>query len=352
MSRNTPAVRLPCVRKYRNANRGQTPSPHRFLTGRARQEPPAKTPKPASALRQQVAQNPGAQQRQSPDAASQFAATPRFSTGQRKPRGPVQRSPSPQKHSLVNALRSTGRPTEDVEDVPDQAEDDEMLDLEQTDAVPTTEHGNEQQWSNDLAFSPKRRRLGDDRHSPDVRSSNFKRPQQPASRASGSVPPFASLQAHLNEDTTSIRSTSPQRPAFLRPSAPPQEPTEPLPETFSPHKRGQKFVPGGMAAVVQQWVIEAGQTAVQSRRRQGYLKGEHYVTRVKIDQVLGAGPFTALGKNADGEQMRLLLAGRAGADNEAARLGAGDVVGIRAPTWDVGVDGRMWAVGVDWKQLS
>jgi hypothetical protein len=106
-----------------------------------------------------------------------------------------------------------------------------------------------------------------------------------------------------------------------------------------------------MAATVQQWVIETGQAAVQSRKGQGYLRGEDYVTRIKLDRVVGNGPFTTHGKTASMEAVDLLLAGKANADGEAKGVAAGDVVGIRAPTWDLELEGTTWTVAVDWKTL-
>ncbi|KAK5168143.1 uncharacterized protein LTR77_006711 [Saxophila tyrrhenica] len=326
-----------------------TPSPHRFLKGHRRQEPPASRQKPPSALRQQIDREPPAQPQETPTTLSQFNAPPRFSVGKRRPVAPpTQRSPSPQKHSLVNTLRSTGRPVEDVEDAQDQADDEEMLDLEQADVRPTTEHQDRRDWTSDLALSPKRRRLDPHDDTADTTQRSYRPEEHPRARPSASVPPFATPKP----PETSTITTAPQRPAFLRPSAPPQEPSEPLPETFSPHKRGQKFVPGGMAATVQQWVIETGQAAVQSRRGHGYLKGENYVAKVKVDEVLGQGPFTVLGKNAEMEAVALLLAGKVKEDDERTGLKQGDVLGVRAPTWEVEVDGRSWCVGVDWKVMS
>ena len=149
--------------------------------------------------------------------------------------------------------------------------------------------------------------------------------------------------------STAEPSTIP-RAAFIRPQ--PQEATEPLPEAFSPHRRGQRFVPGGMAATVQQWVLETGQAAVQSRRGQGYMRGEDYV---KLEgNVRGSGPFTGRGRMQNGSLVDLLLAGckNSSGDSQMKEIGEGKVVGIRAPVWEVEVDGKVWTVGVDWRVLS
>ena len=100
---------------------------------------------------------------------------------------------------------------------------------------------------------------------------------------------------------------------------------------------------------MQQWVIETGQAAVQSRKGQGYLKGEDYVMRAKIMSFTGDGPFTAHARLSGGEAVNAILAG-----NRQARgleLSEGCVVGVRAPTWELELDGRVWMVSVDWRVL-
>jgi len=100
-----------------------------------------------------------------------------------------------------------------------------------------------------------------------------------------------------------------------------------------------------MAATVQQWVLEAGQAAIQSRKGKAYLRGEDYQMRAKIEgAVVGNGPFTANARLANGEPLRLLLTGRAHVDGLRDEC----VLGIRAPMWEVELAGETWTVGVDW----
>jgi hypothetical protein len=104
-----------------------------------------------------------------------------------------------------------------------------------------------------------------------------------------------------------------------------------------------------MAATLQQWVIETGQAAVQSRKGQGYLKGEDYVMRAKVESFTGEGPFTAHARLPSGEAVNAILAGSRQA--RGRELSEGCVVGVRAPTWELELDGTMWMVGVDWRVL-
>ena len=232
-----------------------------------------------------------------------------------------------------------------------------MLDDGHDSIVPTTEHVTEdavgdQHWVNGIAFSPKRRRLDEGNSILSPTRPTFKYPGTPASDMSRATP----FHAHFERDSTqpSAVSNAPplHRPAFIRPSTEPQEQNEPLPETFSPHKKGQKFVPGGMAATVQQWVIETGQAAVQSRKGQGYLKGEDYVMRAKVESFAGDSPFTVHATLPNGEAVNAILApNRLPNAARSQELTEGCVVGVRAPTWEIELDGRVWTVGVDWRIL-
>ncbi|KAK3714505.1 hypothetical protein LTR37_007811 [Vermiconidia calcicola] len=334
------------------------PSPRRFLGGGAQRKAPSPTKdtRPAQPVRDQVSDPTRRHGTPAQQAApsSQFAHTPRFSSSRPKAALRQQRSPSPQKPALVRALQASSRPAEDVEDAPVQSEDDEMLDVEQASALPTTENDSDSgsHWTNDLALSPKRRRLDDHDEASLTARPTFKQPQTPASHLPKTVPQFSHSQAQSTQGSTTVGGFSYQRPAFVRPSAAAQESSEPLPETFSPHKRGQKSVPGGMAATMQQWVIETGQAAAQSRKGQGYLKGDDYVLRVKVEECRGDGPFTVRGRSSNGDAVNVLLAGNGGTGVPTKEFSGGSIVGIRAPTWEVELDRKTWTVGVDWRTLQ
>ena len=275
---------------------------------------------------------PQAAQDQDVPSATQFARPPRFSHGFNATQ--TQCAVSPTKPTLAETLRASLQRVEAVEDAGTSFEDNEML-LDQP-AVDTTEvEAPTEEWGNDLPLSPKRRRT----QYSDATSSHF----IPASETqiSRSTPTFTSS-SHV-PTSIDLRVNGPR--AFVRAEQIAAGPTEPLPEAFSPHRRGQKFVVGAMAATVQQWVLEAGQAAIQSRKGKAYLRGEDYQMRAKIEgAVEGNGPFTATARLANGEPLRLLLAGRAHVDG----LRDGCVLGIRAPMWEVELADETWTVGVDW----
>lgn len=251
----------------------------------------------------------------------------------------------------MQALRATTRPADDVEEATATEHGDEMLLDGPDQPVPAAETSvvedqSGQQWSNNVAFSPKRRRIDDG----DAQASSAREPRVELPAAGARFPPSF---AQATTASTSTEPGSTQRPAFIRQPIQPQEPAEPLPEAFSPHRRGQKFVAGGMAATLQQWVLDTGQAAVQSRKGQEYLRGEDYVMRVKVDEVTGSGPFIVRAKTVNGDVVAILLAGGAHAlGSESKQVHAGGVVGIRAPTWEIQLDSTTYTVGVDWRIIA
>lgn len=292
-------------------------------------------------------------------APAQFAHTPRFGFG--KPSSATQsRQHSPPRASRAKVLRAALQPGEGIDETAEHDDqDDEMLDNEQAEALPTTELSHQpavdQTWTSNLPHSPKRRRLDDhgvgdgfEIGAASPARPTFKHPTTPASALAARSQKFTragSVASSVGDDKTAIR-----RPAFLRSSLPPPERTEPLPEAFSPHRRGEKFVPGGMAATMQQWVIETGQSAFYSRKGQGYLRGEDYVLRVKVASVQGHTPLLVEATQTDGTVSKFLLI--VDTKKESFDPEEGSILGIRAPTWEVELAGQKWTIGVDWKVLQ
>jgi hypothetical protein len=123
---------------------------------------------------------------------------------------------------------------------------------------------------------------------------------------------------------------------------------EPLPEAFSPHRRGQKFVAGGMAAEVRQWVLDAAQVSAH-QKRSAY--GDD-MWRVRVMESIGAaneGVVLVKG-TVEGREVRMMLPG-AGKSKHVGTITVGMSVGIKPPTWEVPLDGEMWVVAADWQVL-
>ena len=320
----------------------KTPSPHRFLQrkGRSTQE----GSRTASTLRQQQLLDVSKGENTSRQ-MHQFASTPRFTTNHRRSSSPTHAN------NLAQALRHTIRPAESVLEVRD--DDDEMLELEDdTASAPLIgEAESDLEWTNDLAFSPKRRRIDptNAQSSPEQRFSDDQDTPGAGKGAGFTHSPALTVRQSTSRDRADM-----QRPTFLRPPQHNQGATEPLPEAFSPHRRGQKFVPGGMAATVQQWVLETGQSAVQSRRSQGYQHGDDCIMRARVESAMESNEsFTARAKLVEGQSLDILLASGRGLNGSAGnQIGSSTVVVIRAPVWELELDRRMWTVVVDWKAVA
>ncbi|OQN97155.1 hypothetical protein B0A48_17252 [Cryoendolithus antarcticus] len=280
---------------------------------------------------------------------SQFVPPPRFSTRRPVPKRVAPSSP-PRLPFAIPRVRG-----EDVDEAPPDSDDgmhtrhsghddddEEMLldgyespsidfGAHDTDVLPTIEPTAQHETT--LPFSPaKRRRL-----SPPARSSF----------PSTNTPSF-------NTPSLAPSAAPSTRPAFIPPPTPTAADDPAIPPLFSPHRRGAKFLPGGLAATVQSWVVETGQQAAASRRavgRYGEVEGEMVV---KVREVEGSGEGqggvvrvrgTREGFRVEGEEVRGLLVG----GDERGKVEVGAVVRVRMPWWQVMIEGQAWVVGIEWK---
>lgn len=340
----------------------QTPSSNRFSFKRpTNRPPPGAQQRPVKKERQEEASISEARR-----SAVQFAPIPRFSAPRiRASRAssypPRSLSPTKPNFPLPGAIPSQKH--EDVQDVQDAHataldEDDDMLDNE-INQYPSTSDQLDSATAV-LPCSSKRPRLTQDEPlipqlPPKPAFSRFVIPPSPSQFTGAArfrIPPSPT---QVSSVTEAIADSN--RPAFLKPSLPPPDAAsaaEPLPDAFSPHRKGQRYIPGGMAAEFSSWVIETGQAASLSRRGKGYLRGSDFVREIRISRVQenndqgSMGPVFVEGVDGGGGECKIMLAQRA---EEKHGVKVGDVVGIRAPSWDVLVDGEGggWVVGVDWR---
>ena len=277
--------------------------------------------------------------------SSQFAKTPRFNAL------PTSTSPASRGSHFTQKPRfgsSQANQREDVQDNGSQADEDEML---LVDDQSTVFHSVEQArpaTSRNVALSetpfrsPKRRRL-DEAHN--VSGDTIQQQMTPARFL---------FQQSDHDPSRNDQASHAARPGFLKSSIPTQNSTEPLPEAFSPHKRGQRFVPGGMAAELQTWIFEAGNAASQSRRGRAYLRGEDYTMCLKAIDVTGEHPIFVQGETAEDQiPVQAILVGETDRTNlRRVKINPGDTIGIREPTWTVNVLEKQWVVGVDYRLIS
>ncbi|MCJ1319809.1 hypothetical protein MMC15_005145 [Xylographa vitiligo] len=142
----------------------------------------------------------------------------------------------------------------------------------------------------------------------------------------------------------------PSLPKFIIPTPAPTEPLAPLPEAFSPHRRGAKYLPSGLAATCREWVLSASQLGAQTRRFDGGREGDDgaagWAARVRVHEVRH-GEGMVLVRSGAGERWMLIGGHRVG-----ERLRRGEVVGVKRPVWEVEVGGETWGVGVEWSLLG
>ncbi|CAJ2502511.1 Uu.00g099050.m01.CDS01 [Anthostomella pinea] len=180
----------------------------------------------------------------------------------------------------------------------------------------------------------------------------------------------------------------PHQPTFhkaprFKPAEAPEASTraEPLPDVFSPHRRGAaKYIPGGLASELRDWLVDV--EAAKGAGAGGHRREGEFVARVRVEEVrsalAGGGGMTLVvgrdmrddddddrsehmgqGKEAGGDtdgarSVRFMLAGPGRLTGLARRneVGPGAVVGIGRPTWEVELqDLGHWAVACDWVVL-
>jgi len=278
----------------------------------------------------------------SPANAPPSTVTPKFS---KAPRFSVSTPSTQPQHGSPSTPRprfglTQQEQREDVQEVQSQSDHEESSEPAQTFAE--DRHGEDvirRDWQESPHQSAKRRRVEATRHaeSSDLPNTNT------SSR-------FA---IHSTQPSNSADARSASRPAFLKSSIPAEQPGEPLPDVFSPHKRGQRFVPGGMAAELQSWIFETGNAAVQNRRGIGYLAGENYAVTIQVHEISGDGPFFLYAETSDGVPQRVMLVeGNNTTGSKPPSIRNEDIIGIRSPIWTITMDGKDWTVGVDYKILS
>ncbi|TKA47369.1 hypothetical protein B0A49_13153 [Cryomyces minteri] len=356
--------------------------------------PPAVRFKPPSASRAHPLISPPSKAAEPPSStapSSQHAvAIAHFS--QRFARPPRFTFATPKSHAAPapNLPPSTYRPpakqTEDIEDAGPAPggddEDDEMLDLGDEAAFPSIEASARAPDSTlpfSLPLSPKRRRLSPPACPSHSASSAHNAENIPPS-PTVPVPPRSTPRRFVfhpstplpQTTTTSSSLATPSRPTFLipAPSTSAAVAASPPPEAFSPRRRRDRFVAGGMAAEVSKWAFEVGQPCRQRYANPTESADENesgtWALRFEVMEVRegtlvkgrrresDTGPAAEAGSS--GVAVSAFLADRGTRPGAGGRgrddLLAGAVVGVKAPAWTIRLEGAEWAVCVDWRVLS
>ncbi|KAK0651588.1 hypothetical protein B0T16DRAFT_454040 [Cercophora newfieldiana] len=130
---------------------------------------------------------------------------------------------------------------------------------------------------------------------------------------------------------------------------------------FSPHRRGTRYLPGGLASELRDWLVEIKETDLDPASHQ-----PHAAVRLAVEQVRhgGAGMTLIEGRPIGeggvlGGRAKAILTGEGMLGGQGAGLGGGDgngagrkvktgaVVAVAPPAWDVEI-GERWAVAYWW----
>lgn len=170
-------------------------------------------------------------------------------------------------------------------------------------------------------------------------------------------------------------------PKFILPSpSSPPLPVTGLPQ-FSPQRRNQKLVPGGLATALRDLVVQTSLRQQQSRTRQRARSGnvarqgargtaergtswDFLIPVIEVTRTADIGTGIALVREKaanDGEGERgtkgwlLIGTGLAGNDNlnqTDVPLQEASLIGMRLPVWNIEALGENWWVGVEWGVIS
>ncbi|KAI9699792.1 MAG: hypothetical protein M1836_002827 [Candelina mexicana] len=356
-----------------------TPSPHRFINKSKSQRPP----NPPSSLQHQ--------QLLPPLSSQQFKPTPRFSvsSGVPKEEPPAAvASSSPLVARIKRPTRDRGhgeifKPHHENEVVVEEIAEHTLSTLE-TKHTEAPSHRKRRRLSNDQdlptleILTSNDIYISDDNgepHSSHSASSTDPSPSSPPQLPPLKPPQPSRNRSHLRKPPSSttfqtsttltprrfLRSTPhsttqtepetapPSRPSFLFPAPNRTDAAEaehPFPEAFSPHRRGQKFVPGGLAAEVREWVMQTSQTSLHYRRQ------NEFAVKLRVEEVRRGDGMLLVRGLVNGRETKVILAAgeRGGVAGHEGR--EGDLLGVRAPVWDVEVLGEKWGFGVQWAILG
>ncbi|KAK5628658.1 hypothetical protein RRF57_004373 [Xylaria bambusicola] len=176
-----------------------------------------------------------------------------------------------------------------------------------------------------------------------------------------------------------------QKPPRFKPAELPEGAPrpEPLPDVFSPQRKGAKYVAGGLAAELRDWLVDVEAGFGSGSIASATARDEEWVARIQVDDMSDTSPSArgmtliqgrqilsnkvdassnsqAEGGNEKTENVlghstfKLILAG----SGRLSGLGVGNdvrpgvVLGIARPTWEVVLDGLgRWGVACDWVVL-
>lgn len=341
-----PAAVLPCSPLWLTA---QTPSPHRFITSK----PANPTTKPSSSLRFQQ----GAPQSTS---SQRFTPAPRFNLS------------STQKPATENATTATqyASPLSRRPHLPGATPNKNREVIEETGSDNEETRGPEgyDGSTSALPTQPTSKRRRPNPPEAVVISSDSASPSPPPT-----MPLYPTIEGEDDHEAVPYSDFNPHpRPRFVLPTPKPTgstpsipsrpplilpprspSPTAATPAFFSPHRRGQRYVPGGLASSVRDWIVETSQQAhnrAHARRGGEGEEEEFWDTRFRVGscRVEDRNEGMVLVRDRS-EAKRWMLVGKGRGET---RVEMGCIVGIREPTWEVHVGHEDYVVAIEWRVLN
>jgi len=131
---------------------------------------------------------------------------------------------------------------------------------------------------------------------------------------------------------------TPVRPSFITPAPTTEVFEASLPAIFSPHRKSQRFLPGGLAASMRDHIIEATSTHAYSSSK----PSSEFRIRVSKARQL-AGMSLIEGQTGNGVSMNLLLVSQSTAPQP------GEIIQTKGMNWTIDVEQQMLVVVPDWK---
>ena len=334
-----PDVALPCSPLWLIA---QTPSPHRFITSK----PANGTAKPSSLRFQQVVPQSTSSQQFTPAPKFNFSSTQRPETENATA---ATQHASPLSRRLH--LPAGTRPNKNREDI-----EETVSDNEETEGL----HNDGSMFALPTIPTSKRRRP----NPPDavIISSDSSSPSTPPT-----TPPYPTIEEDehqavpyndfnphtwprfvLPTPKPAATPSIPSRPPLILPPRSPS-PTAAIPAFFSPHRRGQRYIPGGLASSVRDCIVEASQQAHnQAHARRG--EEEFWTMRFRVCDCRVKDPNEGMILVQErNEAKRWMLIGKGRGET---RVEVGCILGVREPTWEVLVGRELYMVAIEWKVLN
>lgn len=154
------------------------------------------------------------------------------------------------------------------------------------------------------------------------------------------------------------------KPPQFRSQVPPysQNPESDLdPDQFSPRRKGEKYINGGLAAELRNWLVNIKSSMLVTYA----MNNKPWLMKVLIEEFVeeGKGRMTLIKGNrleGSGDEVsdvvgtvRIILAGQASSIGlqKSSPIKNGGIVGVKGPLWEVSIEGEMWTVGVDWQLI-